>query len=82
MAKYLINYGTGAGNFEFEGTLDEVKTEADKGIAYTQTDCNILLDGEVVAMRRWWGVEVEDEYKTDDIIDFGKFGYYEKWVEY
>ena len=33
---YYIDYGTGAGNFEFTGTLEEAMEEANKGLCYTQ----------------------------------------------
>lgn len=44
MKKYLINYCTGAGNKEIEGTLEEAMKIAEEGIAYTQESVYILED--------------------------------------
>ena len=34
---YYIDYGTGAGNFEFTGTLEEAMEEANKGLCFTSS---------------------------------------------
>lgn len=83
MAKYYIDYGTGAGNEWVEGSLEEAMEQADKGAAYTQTSYGIQDEnGEEIASRRWWGVAFDPkatEETEDEIIDFGKFGYYGAW---
>ena len=80
MEKYYVNYNTGAGNFEFEGTLDDVKKEAEKGICYTQENIEIEdKNGNTVAYLPWYGVEPEeDDYITEQ---FGSFGFYGEWEE-
>jgi hypothetical protein len=80
MKKYYINYNTGAGNFEFEGTLDDAKKKAEEGICYTQQDVYIKNEeGNIVACLPWWGVEPEeDDYVTEQ---FGSFGFYGEWEE-
>lgn len=84
--KYYIDYGTGAGNKYFDGTLDEAKAGADEGAAYTQCSyCIKAVDdngdpAEVICSRPWWGVEYDpDEDEDDDVITFGKFGYFGAW---
>ena len=79
--KYYINYGTGAGNFEVEGTLEDAKIEADKSIAYTQCSVAIEKDGETVSQRRWIGCEATDDDREEDIIEYGSFGFYTEWID-
>lgn len=78
MKKYYINYNTGAGNFEFEGTLEEAMKAAEEGLCYTQQNVSIELDGEQVAYLPWWGAQPEE----DEVVtcQFGSFGYYGEWV--
>lgn len=79
MEKFLINYHTGAGNYEFEGTLEEAMKDASTGLAYTQQSVGIeTLDGTQVAYLPWWGVQPEeDDYVTEQ---FGSYGFYGEWV--
>lgn len=73
--KYFIDYNTGAGNFEFEGTLEEAIKKAEEGLAYTQQNVYIkTLDGKQVAYLPWWGTQPEE----DEIVtcQFGTFGFY------
>ena len=75
---YYINYGTGAGNEEVEGTLEEAMKIAEKGLTYTQESVGIENeDGETIAVLPWWGVEPGE----DDIVtcQFGSFGFYGEW---
>lgn len=77
--KYYINYHTGAGNFSFEGSLEEAKEEARKGIAYTQAEVTIEDEetGEIISESRWYGVEPSED---DEILEqYDKFGFYENW---
>ena len=78
---YYINYYTGAGNFTYDGTLEEAKKEADKGAGYTQQSYAILDEDEnVVAVRRWCGMEYDmEEDGEENPILFGSFGYYADW---
>lgn len=78
MGKYYVNYNTGAGNFEVEGTLEEAIEEANVNLAYTQENVSIEQDGEQIAFLPWWGVTPEE----DDIVTerFGNFGFYGEWV--
>ncbi len=39
--RFYVTYGTGAGNFEFNGSLEECKKEADDGTSYTGLDVEI-----------------------------------------
>ena len=83
--KYIIDYNTGITE-EFVGTLSGAKAEADKNICYTQQNIDILDENDsVVATRKWWGVQYdennEDMYEEDP-ISYGKFGYYSSWIEY
>lgn len=79
---YTICYHTGAGNFEFDGDLNEAMGAADKGAAYTQQSITIEDgNGEEVARRQWYGVEPDEEKEGADIIQFGSYGYYGEWEE-
>lgn len=81
---YTINYHTGVGNTE-EETLELAMKKADEGAAYTQQNITIEDEtGNVVAVRKWWGVGYDPEQTEDapeDIIQFGNFGYYGAWEE-
>lgn len=88
--KYFVDYGTGAGNFEFEGTLEEAKKKAEEGICYTQSNVTIYdaemmskaftsedVDRAAVAVLRWVGVPATED---DDVVaDYGNFGFYSGW---
>ncbi len=84
MEKYFINYHTGAGN-EHAQTLEEAMKKADKGAAYTQQDITIEDNNNTVILRRrWCGIAYNPETADDsiqDIIQFGKFGYFAAWEE-
>lgn len=56
MAKYRIKYHTGAGDFEFSGTLAQAQAEADDGAAYTQESITIhdAETGEEISRRNWF----------------------------
>ena len=81
---YYIKYHTGAGD-ETAASIDEAKRIADDGAAYTQQSITIEdEDGNEITRRPWWGVEYdpdETEDTVDEIISFGKFGYYGAWIE-
>lgn len=80
MKKYIIDYGTGAGNREIEGTLEKAMKDAEQGLAYTQKNVEITtLDGEQVAYLPWYGVEPEE----DDVVtcEFGASGFYGEWIK-
>lgn len=85
MGKYYIDYNTGAGNVWVEGTIDDAKSEADNGAAYTQRKIEIKDEaGETVCFRQWWGVEFDPdvtEETEDEVITFGQFGYFGAWQE-
>ena len=51
------------------------------GAAYTQQDITIEDEaGNVVAIRRWYGVQYnKDEDDAETPICFGDFGYYADW---
>lgn len=83
--KYTIDHNTGITD-EFEGTLAEAKAEADENVCYTQQNIDILDENDsVVATRKWWGVQYDennDDVFEEDPISYGKFGYYTSWIEY
>lgn len=79
---WCIDFGTGAGNYSIEGTVETAMESADRDAAYTQQSITIKADDGEAYIRRWWSVEYdpsETESTEDDIIDFGKLGYYEAW---
>jgi len=78
--KYLIDYGTGAGNVRTEGTLEDTMQKAEEGLCYTQTSVTIYDDdNNEVARLPWWGVEPV----ADDVVTarFGSSGFYGEWQE-
>lgn len=83
MAKYYIDYKTGAGN-ECADNMDDAKRIADAGAAYTQQDIVIYDEDEnEIARRRWCGVAYNaDECGAENPICFGSFGFYDDWEEY
>lgn len=78
--KYYVNYGTGAGNEDVEGTLEDAMKIAEEGLAYTQQSVSIEdEEGKVVARLPWYGVAPEE----NDVVtcQFGDFGFYGEWYE-
>ncbi len=82
--KYIIDFCNGI-TFDFVGTLEKAKKEADDRIGYTQRDVKIRNENdETIAFRRWWGIAFDsavNDAELSEIIDFGDFGYYDNWVE-
>ena len=78
MGKYYVDYNTGAGNFEVEGTLEEAMTAANEGLCYTQQWVKIKENDEVVAQLPWYGIKPEE----DNVItaQFGDYGFYGEWI--
>lgn len=84
MKKWKIDYGTGAGNFEMTAEIEDVMKKADNGAAYTQESYVIIADDGETWIRSWCGVEYDPDAEDDaenEIISFGKFGYYAAWRE-
>lgn len=86
MNKYYINYGTGAGNFEVEGTLEQAMKEAENGVAYTQKSVRIEITIEdeygnkfprTIAVLPWYEYEPEENEKVT--CQFDEFGFYGEW---
>lgn len=79
---FRIDYNNGLWD-ECDGTLDDAKAAADEGAAYTQCDITIEDEnGEEVARRKWYGVQfdpAETETTEDDVIQFGSFGFFDRW---
>ena len=79
---FTINYNNGLWD-ERDGTLDEAKAMADEHAGYTQ--CDISIEDETraeVDRRRWYDVPFdpsETETAEDDVIQFGTFGFYDRW---
>lgn len=75
MGTYTIDYHTGVVR-EVDAELDQVKRQAVSGIAYTQENISIRLDGEVVTTARWYGLEPEAD---DDVLMRVGDGFYQMW---
>ena len=58
----------------------------DENVNYTQQNIDILDENDsVVATRKWWGVQYDennDDVFEEDPISYGKLGYYTSWIEY
>lgn len=78
--KWYVDYGTGAGNFWFDGTLDEAKSAAEDGLCYTQSSVDIMDEEyNVCARLPWWGVQPSED---DEVTAcFGSFGFYGCWSD-
>jgi hypothetical protein len=77
MGKYFINYNTGAGNEEVNGTLDQAIDTAIKGISYTGENVDIynVNDFEnAVAQLTWYGTEPTND--DEPIATIGNSGFY------
>lgn len=81
---YTIDFHTGV-TWEFTGTLEEAEAKADSGAAYTGQPITIhIKNGFEIARRPWWDTEYDpdiDEEEPDEIINFGKFGFYGAWED-
>ena len=79
---FTIYYNNGLRD-KCDGTLDDAKAMADECASYTQCDITIEDENrEEVAHRRWYGVPFdpsETESTEDEVIQFGTFGFYDRW---
>ena len=78
---YIVNYGTGAGNYESNMNLNELMHEVSKSLSYTQKNVTIENEnGETVARLPWYGLPYFPEDEEEGVTaSFGQFGYYGKW---
>ena len=81
MKNYIVNFGTGRGNEEFD-TIEEAKEYVEQNLCYTQVSIDIVdrQKGEIVAVMLWWNVEPS----KDDVVTakFGDKGFYGGWVDF
>ena len=80
---YNIDYG--CGNYDDSGyeSIEAAMEAADEAASYTQRDITIEDEnGDIVAVRIWWGVAYDEEDEgcyCEDPICFGDFGFYSDW---
>lgn len=75
---FYVDYGTGdINNFEFNGTLEECKKEADRKAHYTETDIRIYNNSIEVSARIW--NEGTSPIGDESIIGFDWLGFYTQW---
>jgi hypothetical protein len=87
--KYYVHYGTGAGDFEVCGNLDEAIQQVKDGLSYTQ--CSVTItddeDGENILAKWSWDSTIQSDddverakegydLSDDEIVSFGGFGCY------
>ena len=79
--KYYIRDNAFITPAEVNGTLEEAKAFADERASYTEQSIYITDEyGNSVAYRPWEGVQFDPELEEEEeIIDFGKWGYYGPW---
>ena len=81
MKKYFVNFGTGAGNYTSNLSLDELIEEVNEQLSYTQESVKIVEveTDEVAATLTWYGTSPEE----DDIVtaQYGDFGFYGEWIK-
>lgn len=79
--KYYIDFGTGTGNIEFTGTLEQAFEKADNNSGYTQESIAIYSEDKDCWIRQWSSCEYDEEsgFEYDEIIDYGRFGFYTPW---
>lgn len=78
---FYIDFGTGVGNIEFFGELEDALDVADDNAAYTQQDICITDDDGDCWVRFWVSIPWSKDtgFAKDEIINYGKFGYYAPW---
>ena len=80
MRKYLVDFGTGAGNKEFD-TIEEAKTYAAENISYTGENIGIWLNENEeytpLLTSKW--VERGAGQGTKKLAKIGTEGYYTDW---
>ena len=62
----------------------EILDSVDDWIGYTQANVDIMdsRTGEIIAMRKWYGVPLGKMHPTEeDPVYFGEFGYYGDWQD-
>jgi viroplasmin and RNaseH domain-containing protein len=80
MKKYLVDFGTGAGNKEFD-TIEEAKKYAEENISYTEKSIGIwAVDGEEYTplLTSAW-VERGTGQGIKKLAKIGTKGYYKDW---
>lgn len=80
---YYIDYGTGAGNEEITGTLEEAMKTAEENCSYT--NCSVVIrdpqNGESLATLPFYSLPYnEEEAPAENPIIFGENGYYGDWI--
>lgn len=70
---YTINYNNGIKAW-WDVDLEMAMEIADDGASYTQSNITIEEDGDIVAIRRWYGVP-----DNESDINFGEYGHYSDW---
>ena len=79
MSRFYVDFNTGEGNEEVNGTLEDAKRIAVEGITYNQMDITIFDEEEnEVARLPWYDVKPSD----DDVVtvQYGDRGFYSEWV--
>ena len=80
MEKYLVDFGTGAGNKEFD-TIEEAKKYAEENISYTEKSISIWgVEGEEynpILTSAW--VERGTGQGIKKLARIGTEGYYKDW---
>lgn len=67
---------------KYIGTLEDAMKYADTKASYNQEDMLIFGDENrenLIARRRWYGVEISEDESEKECISFGKFGHYGEW---
>lgn len=78
---YYINYNTIPVYKADAATLAGAMAEADSGAAYTETNYSIQDEsGRELATRYWYGIVPSAEDAERDIIEFGRYGFYDAWT--
>ena len=79
MKKYMVDFGTGAGNL-YADTIDEAMELADKNACFTEQNIYIIgtETGQKLYVRNWYGTN-EGLDLNDNPIDYGANGHYADW---
>lgn len=85
VSTYFIDYCNGVSNIEVYGSLLKAQSLADEYVAYTQKNI-VILDKQFkpVVIRRWYGVDFNDEPDhvcIHDPLVIGN-GYYADWEDW
>ncbi|MDP4153199.1 MAG: hypothetical protein Q8865_07170 [Bacillota bacterium] len=79
--KYIVNYHTGFGDFNVEGSINQAKQRADDEATFTQQPISIDDEFGTEVIHRHWNQKLYGIQLSENPLKFGEKGYYDDWKD-